>query len=122
MFDKSIYEVGDSNFETEVEQEMAIPVVVFFYSQGCVPCGNFAPVYNKIASTHSKHFKFLRIDGNVHKKTSEEIVSGYPTIAIFNRGKLFSTFTGGGDIVYFSQYINRALKRIQYKNNQEDSK
>lgn len=116
MFDISIREVGDWNFELEVEEEMNIPVVVMFYSKSCIPCAAFAPVYNKIASTHAKHFKFMCIDGNTHKNTSEELVSGYPTIVIFNRGKLFSKFTGGGDIVYFSQYINKALKRITFMN------
>lgn len=113
MIGQDILEIGDWNFVIEVENEQTKPVVVFFYSKGCKPCASFAPVFNKISQTHKQHFKFVAIDGNLHKASSEDIVKGYPTTVIFNKGKLISSFNGAANIEFFSQYINRNLRQIR---------
>lgn len=89
-FVSHIIDIDSSSFEREVLRSTK-PVVAFFYAKWCIPCKNFVPVINEIASQYADSFKVVSIDVN----KNEDIAKSYgiggiiPSIILFNNSNEF---------------------------------
>lgn len=83
----------NENYKTEV-LESATPVVVDFFSVGCGPCRQLAPVFEKVAGklTDVKFAKAMPDDAM--DVFVEHNVSRVPTLIIFKGGKVVDTRAG----------------------------
>lgn len=75
-----------------------LPVIVDFYSDGCGPCRQIAPVYQKMAAeTGQDNAVFVKVDTNAqHELSSRYNVRSLPTFFIFYGGKKVDSMSGAG--------------------------
>jgi len=89
-----IMEITETNFETEVLQA-PVPVVVDFYAPWCGPCKMLGPLLDQLAGEFDGRLKFVKVNvDNAPELAAGYEVTGVPTLASFNGGKLLDTMVG----------------------------
>jgi thioredoxin 1 len=87
MPEESLLYVTDDTFETEVIRS-ALPVVVDFYADWCVPCRTAEPVLSKLAQNLLGKVKFAKVNvdesGNVTRSYG---ITSIPTYLFVEEGK-----------------------------------
>jgi len=75
-----------------------LPVIVDFYSDGCGPCRQIAPVFAKMAKdTGQSSAVFVKVDTNaLHELSNRYNVRSLPTFHVFYDGKKVDTMVGAG--------------------------
>lgn len=60
-----------------------LPVVIDFYSDGCGPCRQVAPIYKKMAEQYKGKAVFAKVDINYNRETaSAQMISSMPTFQV----------------------------------------
>ncbi len=79
----------DQNFQREVAEEMAKPVLVDFWAKWCGPCKMQSPIVEELAREYSGKAKVgaLEVDENPQTAQSFNILS-IPTLVIFKDGRV----------------------------------
>lgn len=82
----NILEINSNDFQSEV-LESKIPVVVYFYSDGCRLCDTFKPMLDSVEEKYRKSIKFVKIA----RLKNRELASRYninksPAVIFFNEG------------------------------------
>jgi len=78
--------------------ETGLPVIVDFYSDGCGPCRQIAPVFKKLAKEMEGKAVFVKVDTNaLHELSSRYHVRSLPTFKFFLGGKKVQEFSGAGE-------------------------
>ncbi|KAG6163844.1 hypothetical protein E4U51_005462 [Claviceps purpurea] len=96
FFDRSpIPELSENVYKIKAEGELdallsaATHVVVDFYADWCPPCRAIAPVFSKLADTHSRkgHIAFAKVNVDQVKNVAKRYgVSAMPTFMFFENG------------------------------------
>jgi thioredoxin 1 len=89
-----VLNVTDANFEDEVLKS-ALPVLIDFWAEWCMPCRMIAPTVENIAQTYPDKLKVtkMNVDENI-KTPSKYGVRGIPTLLLFKGGELKETIVG----------------------------
>jgi len=79
--------------------ETGLPVIVDFYSDGCGPCRQIAPIYKKLAKEIGQDKAvFIKVDTNAQQELSQKYqIRSLPTFVFFLNGKKFNQFSGAGE-------------------------
>lgn len=89
-----------TNFEfnklLEHHKTTGLPVIVDYYSDGCGPCRQIAPMYKKMAKAMKGRAVFTKIDVNQNRETSgAQGIRSMPTFQFYLNGKKRHQFSGG---------------------------
>ena len=91
---KSILELSDSGFETEVLRA-DLPVVVDFYAPWCGPCKMLAPLLEQLATKFESRIKFTKANvDDTPEQAATYQVTGVPTLALFRGGERIDVLVG----------------------------
>jgi thioredoxin 1 len=91
---KSIVELTEDNFESEVLQAAA-PVLVDFYAPWCGPCKMLAPVLDALAGEFTGRIKFAKVNvDDAAELATRYGISGVPTLVLFKNGEILDTIVG----------------------------
>lgn len=93
-----------------------LPVIADFYSDGCGPCRQMAPIFKKLAQEYADKAVFIKIDTNqIHEVSSRYSIRSIPTFIAFHNGKKIQEFSGAGE-GQLRQMTNAATDRAQHEN------
>ncbi|MDR2748819.1 MAG: thioredoxin [Bifidobacteriaceae bacterium] len=80
-----IIHITNENFEEIKSKTPAL--IVDFWASWCVPCKQFAPIFEKAALSHSD-IQFAKVDVDQNKETAMAYkISSIPTILAFKNGE-----------------------------------
>lgn len=89
-----ILNVSDATFEEEV-LKAAVPVLVDFWAEWCMPCRMIAPAVENIAETYDDKLKVAKMNVDENMKTPAKYgIRGIPTLLLFKNGELIETIVG----------------------------
>lgn len=84
----SIASVFSENFDQEVTQYTATPVLVDFHATWCGPCKDLAPRLEQMASDYTTKLKVVKVDIDHDPEIAERFrVQGVPTLVLVKNGK-----------------------------------
>lgn len=96
--------------------QTGLPVIVDFYSDGCGPCRQIAPVFKKMAKELEGQAVFVKVDTNaMHELSSRYGVRSLPTFKFFLAGKKINEFSGAGE-QQLRQYTKDAIAKAGREN------
>ncbi len=79
--------VSASEFQAEV-LESALPVIVEFYSDSCIPCKQLSPILGGIEDDYEEQLKVVKVNVNFDADLAAEYqVAASPTILFFKDGQ-----------------------------------
>ena len=79
--------VSGEEFQTEV-LGAALPVLVEFYSDSCIPCKQLSPILGGIEDDYEDKIKVVKVNVNFDADLAAEYkVMASPTILFFKEGK-----------------------------------
>ena len=95
------------------------PVIVLFFAQGCIYCEKMMPEWNKFKK--SSPITFSEVSANEMSEynplDSEENIRGYPTIRLYNKGKLVKEYDGDRSKKDILKFIKKYIKENKAKKN-----
>ncbi len=114
------YNFNISEFDRLVEKhasQTGLPVIADFYSDGCGPCRQIAPVFKQLAKqTGQENAVFVKINTNmVHELSGRYNIRSIPTFIFFHDGKKIDTIQGASE-QGLRQSINSAVNRSKREN------
>ena len=78
--------ITSSNFETEV-MNSAIPVLIDFWAEWCMPCKMIAPVLREISEEYAGRLKVGKLDVDSESDLAMKFtVQSIPTLMLFKNG------------------------------------
>lgn len=79
--------VSASEFQAEV-LESALPVIVEFYSDSCIPCKQLSPILGGIEDDYEEQLKVVKVNVNFDADLAAQYqVAASPTILFFKDGQ-----------------------------------
>lgn len=79
--------VNEKNFQAEVI-DAEEPVLVEFYSDGCLGCKQISPVLGELEEQYEKQIKIVKVNAAFSEELKEKYqIQVYPTILLFQNGK-----------------------------------
>ena len=99
----------DDNFKKEV-LESAVPVVVDFWAEWCMPCRVVSPIIEEMAGEYSGKVKVgkLNVDQNPHMAQHYGVMS-IPSIIFFKNGQPVKTMIGAQGKENYKKTIEEVL-------------
>lgn len=91
-------------------KESAVPVLVDFYNDSCIPCRRIAPVLSKAETEYENNLSFARV--NIGMNT--DLISKYeieaaPTLIIFKGGEEINRHRGVLNFEELKDFIETVL-------------
>lgn len=102
--------LDNSNFYSFV-QNSEMPVLVDFYSDGCIPCRRIAPLLNKAESEYGDKLKFAKV--NIGANTdliAKYSVEAAPTLIAFKDSQEVNRLRGAVNETELKDFINKILQ------------
>ncbi len=94
MANANVKTFTDANFEAEVTNS-AVPVLVDFWAEWCMPCKMLTPVIDALADDFQGKAKVGKVDTDSNRDISVKLgISAIPTVFIFKGGQVFKKFVG----------------------------
>lgn len=79
--------VSEADFQAEV-LEGALPVLVEFYSDSCIPCKQLSPILGGLEDDYEDQIKIVKVNVNFDADLAAKYeVAASPTILIFKNGE-----------------------------------
>lgn len=105
------------NFEAEVIKTPGL-VLVDAYAPWCPHCQKLAPVFSKIADDYVGKVKVGRMNADNQDPTKKANfdfaikngLEGYPTVWLYQDGKIVETFSGARDYCAIRDILNKYIK------------
>lgn len=101
-----------SNFDEEVLKS-SLPVVVYFYSDECLPCTSFSQIFNRTASMLAGQMKFVKIFRPHNRQLADKYsIKSSPTVMFFKDGlEICSRLTGYISYPEFRSSVEKVLEK-----------
>ena len=91
---KTIIEINETNFESEVLQSTQ-PVLVDFWVEWCGPCKMLAPVLEEIANEQAGRIKIAKVNVDENPALAGRFgIQSIPTLLYFTDGRLHHQTVG----------------------------
>ena len=101
--------VDDSNFHAEVLQS-DVPVLVDFWSPGCGPCAQLAPIVVDLATEFEGKLKVVEVNVvNAQKIARRYGVMATPTVLYFKKGGMVEKVVGFRGSLYHREIVENEL-------------
>lgn len=112
-FASNVIEVTDSTINEYLEN--GVPTMLDIYASWCSHCKRLAPVYDELSDLFDKNeVQFLKIDGDIHGKTSKKFnVQYFPTIKFLHDGNVEDVEVRGLDAL--SSYVTKMTGVVNNK-------
>lgn len=79
--------VNEKSFQAEVIDAKE-PVLVEFYSDGCLGCKQISPVLGELEEQYEKQIRIVKVNAAFSEELKEKYqIQVYPTILLFRNGK-----------------------------------
>lgn len=79
--------VSEADFQAEV-LDRALPVLVEFYSDSCIPCKQLSPILGGLEDDYEDQIKIVKVNVNFDADLAAKYeVAASPTILIFKNGE-----------------------------------
>lgn len=102
--------VNEKNFRAEVLDEK-VPVLVEFYSDGCLGCKQISPVLGELEEEYEKQIKIVKVNAAFSEELREKYqIQVYPTILLFKDGKEMERLKGLAAQSVIEQVIKEAAE------------
>jgi thioredoxin 1 len=94
MASENLVEFSDGNFEKEVINS-AVPVLVDFWAEWCMPCRMLTPTIEKLAKDYSGKVKIGKLDTDANREVAIKYsINSIPTVILFKNGQVAQKFVG----------------------------
>ena len=105
---KTIIELNETSFETEVLQA-AGPVLVDFYAPWCGPCKMLAPFLEQLAIELAGKMKFAKLNVDDALALAQHYdITGVPTLMLFRGGQPVDQMVGLNSPNLLKQWLEKA--------------
>jgi len=102
--------VTDKNFEEEILNSK-IPVLMEFWASWCIPCKQMDYILMELEDDYDLKIKIAKLNVDRNRITPQKYgLTGVPTFAIFNKGKLIKSKIGAQSKKNLIELIENALK------------
>lgn len=102
--------LNDSNFDQEVLQEKAKPVLVDFWAVWCYPCRAQAPIIDELATELGDKVKIAKVEVDESPTVAQKFnILSIPTLAIFKNGEMVWQGVGVHQKQALTQELNKHL-------------
>ncbi len=102
----------------DLHKQRAIkPVIVFFFAPGCVWCEKMKPEWDNFTVNTPINFSEVSSD-EIHNYTpspKEEVIRGFPTLRLYNKGKLVKEYDGDRSQKDILRFVNKYIKEKKAK-------
>ena len=103
-------EVTDETFESAV-LKADHPVMVDFWAEWCGPCRTLGPVIEELAGHYDGKVSVAKVDVDSNQQIAMKFgIRSIPTVMLFNKGELVSSFVGVRPRGDSAQAIDEVLK------------
>lgn len=86
--------VNEASFQSEV-LGVSEPVLVEFYSDGCLGCKQISPVLGELEDEYEKEIKIVKVNALFSEELKNKYeVTVYPTILFFKKGEQIARLEG----------------------------
>ena len=86
-------------------------VLADFNADWCPPCKKLKPIIKEVAKEYADKATVVSINvDNLKELTAEYSIAGYPTVILFNNGKIVKQILGLMEKEVYIEFINGALK------------
>ena len=97
--------VTNATFQKEV-LESAVPVLVDFWAEWCVPCRMVGPVLSKLAEEHQGKVKVAKINVDQESELAMKFnIVSIPTVLLFHKGEVARQQIGAAPRKIFEEMI-----------------
>jgi thioredoxin 1 len=104
-----VQELTADNFQQEVI-DSAVPVLVDFWSPGCVPCQRIAPVIDELAAETGGRFQVGKVNAWEEQGLAVRYrISAVPTLLVFKSGAVVNRMVGYQDKRRLLEALKAAL-------------
>lgn len=101
--------LDSSNFNSFI-QNSDIPVLVDFYSDGCIPCRRIAPLLSKAEAEYENKLKFAKVNIGMNPDLIAEYgIEAAPTLILLNDAKEVNRHIGIADADTLKEFIESIL-------------
>ena len=90
----SVLTIADSEFETQVLQEIQ-PVLVYFWASWCGPCRLMSPIMDWAAASYGDRLKVVKMEVDPNPEAVAKCgVQGVPALILFQDGRKLDAVEG----------------------------
>jgi thioredoxin 1 len=87
--------ISDREFETAVLQEVAKPVLAYFWADWCGPCRLMSPSIDWASETYADRLKVVKLEVDPNPESVKRCqVEGVPALVIYRAGDMVATAEG----------------------------
>lgn len=101
--------VNTEEFESKVLAS-AVPVLVDFYSDSCIPCKMLSPVLSRLESEYAGKLSIVKVNVNFDEELAERYeVLASPTLVLFKNGSEVTRHRGSASGEQIKELIDQVL-------------
>jgi len=108
----NVLNVNIENFN-DIVLKSPLPCVVYFYSDDCLPCLTFSPVFERAASELNEHLRFVKVSRHLNRPLADKYsIKSSPTIVFFKDGsEICSRLSGYIKYPEFKNALDKILNK-----------